>query len=156
MRHHERCLKKDAGPQRKNKKPEKQVEKDCLKWMRENGFDVDIIEASGERNEFGAIAVKSGYSDCSGNDSFGRAVYVEFKAPGRAVFSSVRPGQIKFLKRKIETNCFAVVVDSAKVLENYYRAWINVGMTRGRDGAREYLKDIFPKERVNQDDSDLF
>ena len=153
MRHHENQLKKDKGPQRRNKKPEKKVEEDCLKWGRHQGWSLDIIESRGERDQYGTIAVKAGFSDCVGNDYYGRAVYIEFKAPGRAVFSSVRPAQMAFLEKKIKSNAFAVVVDSAELLAQYYNIWCSTGMASGRDEARKYLEQILPKARPVYDSS---
>lgn len=130
----------------KNQKPEKQVEKYCLVWLRKNGFDVDIIEAGGGFNAYGAVTVKSGYVDCSGNDRHGYAVYIEFKAPKR--LSTLRENQRDFLERKINSGAFACVVDSACLLEDIYAEWFNTDLPEKKN----YLLSKLPRRKTRTDD----
>jgi len=143
----EKQLKKDKGPQRRNKKPEKDVEKDCLKWMRDSGFDVNIIEAGGGRNAYGATTVSPGFADCAGNDKDGYAVYVEFKAPSRR--SSLREHQRRFLRRKIRTNAFSICVDSCSLLSVSYRIWRGLIDDGRHQRARDYLMTMMPKQNID-------
>lgn len=104
----------------KNSSPEKLVEKDCMKWFEENGFDITIIDSS-SYNHWGQARVSEfGFSDAAGN--YGSlAVYVEFKARGRRKNLSYK--QYKFLERKIAAGCFAVVVDRVELLNEIFNKW---------------------------------
>jgi hypothetical protein len=149
LRHHQKQLKRTV--RRKNNKPEKLVETACMKWFKAHGFSMDIIEGKGGRNAYGAITVRPGYVDCSGNDKYGSSVYVEFKARGRRYNLSML--QRKFLEEKIRTNCFAVVVDSAEILEEYYDTWSDIICPIEK---RVYLTSLLPKSKVVDDDGELF
>jgi len=123
-RHHERQLKAEGEPKRKNKAPEKEVERECLEWMRRQGWSVNVFEAKAtwdKRGFYRGQAMKEGTPDCIGCDSFGTFVAVEFKAPGR--LSTLRPLQRKYLVEKIERGAFAAVVDSASRLQDCYELW---------------------------------
>ena len=149
--YHAKQLPKSGKPKKKNQKPEKDVEKTCLKWMREHGFNVDIIEAKGGyNNQYGVIAVKAGFSDCVGNDNFGRACFVEFKAKGRR--SNVSEIQRQFLLSKISTNTFAVVTDCVEHLSNSYNIWCGLYDYGKYKRAREFLMSILPKSKTPEDD----
>lgn len=139
---------------RTNQKPEKDVQDKCLEWMRSSGWEVEIIEAKATfdpklgiwRNQ----AVKAGYVDCTGNDSTGHAVAVEFKAPGK--LKTLRDKQREFLVRKIESGCFGVVVDSAALLEKLYHQWLPMD----RAMRIKFLLGELPPEKVVWDESELF
>lgn len=120
-------LKKDSpSKKRKNKAPEKQVVKAILTWGNDNGFDLDVIEASTFDRYKVSMAhdtkVVAGYSDISGNDRFGLACYIEVKAPGRR--STLRESQRFFLERKISSGAFACVTDNISHLHNLYHQWL--------------------------------
>jgi len=150
-KYYEKQLPKGNNRKRKNKKPEKNVEKACLKWMREHGFNVDIIEAKGGyNNTYGVIAVKAGFSDCVGNDNLGRGVYIEFKANGRR--ANVSEQQRQFLLSKIHTNAFAVVTDSVEHLSNCYGIWCGLYDFGKYKRCREFLLSILPKSKLPEDD----
>lgn len=99
-------------------KPEKSVEKQVLAWARCNHWDVDVIDSKATyslrlKAYRKSMSVPEGYSDICGNDSAGRAVYIELKAPS---VKEVRVKQRAFLLRKIRTGCIAGVVRSVSEL----------------------------------------
>jgi len=146
------------GPSRKNKRPEiiKTVIP-CWQWLRQNGFDISIIESKATYSQSQGRYMRSnaeiGYTDISGNSKMGLAVYIECKAPGRR--SDLRGGQREFLKRKIHTHCFAVVVDSPQLLESLYVEYRKI-RSESFDQAVQFLLDQLPKNRQKDDDSSLF
>jgi len=140
------------GPTRTNQKPEKEVETACMDWLKAFGFDMNVIESKAVFNpqsgRYISGQVKAGYLDSSGNDSQGHACYVEFKAPGRR--STLSDKQREFALRKIDTNAFAVVVDSADLLNDFYRCWRKI-FRQDKFEARQYLKKLLPPEPVRRD-----
>lgn len=143
-----------SEPKRKNKKPEDITVGECKSWYKRHGFDMSIIESKASYSQasgrYTSFTVESGYSDSSGNDKHGNAVYVEFKARGKR--STLREGQRDFLLRKIKTNCFAVCVDSAELLHDYYYHWISLTDS----DRRKYLFSLIPKHRIRDSGGDLF
>lgn len=114
---------------RKNSKPEKLVEAECLVWMRAQGWDVAIYESKATWNKsaqrYTNTALKAGTSDCMGTTNEGLAVYIEFKAKGRlSTFANEKNfRQQDFLISKINHGAFACVVDSVHLLSAYYIQW---------------------------------
>lgn len=112
---------------RTNTKPEKTVEKECLTWMRSQGWNVQIFESKATqingvwRNQ----AMKAGNADCQGTIPGGIACYVEFKAPGRlTTFNNPKnQRQIDFILAKIDMGAFACVTDSVQHLQSIYNIW---------------------------------
>lgn len=153
---------KELGPRRHNEKPEKLVEKECLKWMRVLGWSVNIFEAKATLDESGRwrnTAMKAGVCDCLGNTSEGVSVAIEFKAPGAmsSFNSAARTRQREFILSKIESNCFACVVDSVGRLQSIYEKWIDIRRTDGVGAAKLFLVEQLPKKRVvSTDDEKLF
>lgn len=117
-----------SGASRKNKSPEKTVVKNILKTLRSAGFCLDVVEASNydriKQAVVHDIKVAAGYSDISGNDKLGFAVYIEAKAPGKR--SSLRELQRMFLERKIKSGAFACVSDSDVHVVELYSKWIRL------------------------------
>lgn len=148
---------------RKNKKPEKEVEAACLKWMRDNGWSVQVLEAkstwSPSQGRWCQQGMKAGTPDCVGSTDDGVGAFVEFKAPGRlsSFNSDKRYLQRKFIVDKINTNAFACVVDSAKRLETIYLKWLEI-RTQDKNAARNYLLAMLPQksEKTSLDDKCLF
>jgi len=132
----------------KNRKPEKEVEKACMNWFRDQGFSMNVIEASGGRNMYGAITVKSGFVDSAGCTPLGIGSFVEFKAPGR--LSTLRDNQREFLLEKINKGCFACVVDSAGSLSRLYQEWYMIYI-EDKNQSIELLLNSLPKKRVSND-----
>ncbi len=153
--YHAKQLPKNNRAGRKNKKPEKDVEKSCLKWMRGHGMNVDIIEAKGGyNNAYNVIPVKAGFSDCVGNDNLGRALYIEFKSKGNK--NRLMEHQRQFLLNKIHTNSFAIVCDSVDHLSNSYNIWAGLYDYGKYERAREFLLSLLPKSKIPDDDQPLF
>lgn len=143
---YQRQEKKLKPASRKNQKPEKKTEKECLEWMRANQFDVQIVEAKAvfnpKRGRFISQAVRAGTVDCIGNDPNGFAVFVEFKAPGR--LSTLRAAQKEFLLKKIQKGAFACVTDSAPRLAEIYRQWIYLKSACETEKAKLFLGEQLP------------
>jgi hypothetical protein len=138
-------------PKRKNQSPEKDlVEKPCLKWMREQGWSVDIIESkatySPARQRWIAQAAKAGHLDCHGVCANGYPVYIEFKAPGRRG-SFRRIGnfrQREFALEKIRVGAFVAVVDSPQLLMQTYGEWLKFVQAGARQRAAGFLASSLP------------
>lgn len=133
----EKYLKRDLkeinklqGRGKKNMKPEKEVEKACLIWMRAQGWEVSIYESKAIFNARSGTytanpGLKTGNADCQGIMPCGTSVAVEFKAPGK-INTFLRDGneaQRDFIIKRIHMNGFAVVVDSVECLEKMYGEW---------------------------------
>lgn len=144
-----RQLKKAKGPTRRNAKPEKAVQDEALLWMRMQGWDVEIFEAKAtydpKRGIYRQQAMKSGVVDCLGNTNNGIGVAIEFKAPGR--LGTLKDNQREFLERKIDSRCFAVVVDSSYLLQKHWDVWKELIEQKLFCEAAKYLKDSLPMKR---------
>lgn len=107
-------------PTRKNKKPERDLQKKIFSWCREAGMHVYITD----RGYWGRIGMlyscpfAQGHSDISGNDKDGLSVYIEVKAPGR--IKTLKSDQREFLKERIKEKCFATVTDDLEKLKSLY------------------------------------
>lgn len=105
-----------------NKRPEKDLEKEVLVWLRDNGFSCHVIEAKATYNPkagaYISAPVIKGMPDIVGCTPKGVACFIELKAPGRR--STLKPHQRNFLKTKITYGCFSVCVDSVAMLEKFY------------------------------------
>lgn len=160
-RHHEKLLKEDKGPTRTNKKPEKEVEAACLKWMRELNWEVQIYESKATYNPHAGgytknKSVKTGNADCQGIMPDGTSVAIEFKAPGKLA-SFLRNGnepQRDFIIKRIHMNGFACVVDSSDRLELIYMEWIKQ-KTLSIEAARHYLFNQLPVRKREIKDEGL-
>lgn len=140
------------NPKRKNQKPEKLVETECLLWMRDQSWDVDIYESKATYNpmigRYVSQSMKAGVCDCMGMSSDGFAVYIEFKAKGKlSSFSKdSNERQREFLISKINFGAFACVVDSAQLLEAYYIQWLKRRAVDVAD-AKEFLFEKLPRRK---------
>ena len=144
------------GKGKKNKKPEKEVEKACLEWMRSLSWDVNIYEAKAVYNPDGTYRssrMKAGVCDCMGVTPEGIPIYVEFKAKDRRTTFNLDKNieQRKFLLKKIDYCAFAVVVDSAERLAEYWNGWRDVVMDGGLINGRDYLRSVLPKKKKSHD-----
>ena len=143
-------IKKLQGQGKKNKKPEKEVEYQCVKWMKLQGWDIDIYEAKNTRDakgNFHASNMPAGVVDCMGITSHGEPVYVEFKAPGSRSTINQNFRQLQFLLRKINRFGFGCVVDSENRLAVTYKTWRHIHLNEGRFAARDFLLEQMPKKR---------
>lgn len=123
--------------------PEKIVEKLSLEECKALQFDVDIIESKATFSKNANRYLKSrsapeGISDIVGNDSNGIAVFIELKAKGK--LKTLRPKQREFLIRKIESCCFAVVIDNPENITKYYLRFLSLPKIE----RQAYLKSILP------------
>ncbi len=141
----------EPTPKRKNKNPEKLVERDVLLWCKKNDISVDVIEAKAKFNTttgaYTGRAASHGLSDLIGNNIQGMAVFIELKALGRRVGSALHERQRKFLTNKIQTNCFAVVTDAVDHLEKVYRHWLSLPTSEERI---KYLLSELPQHNPRQ------
>lgn len=96
-----------------------------MAWLSSNGFSCNVVEAKAVFNQRAGRYISSqaipGMSDIVGNDKHGTAVYIELKSKGSR--SKASDKQLAFLKEKILTNCFGVVVDSVDLLKELYCNW---------------------------------
>lgn len=146
---------------RRNKKPEKEVEKACLAWMRARGWSVEIYEAKATYNPrlgfYKNQAMKAGTLDCLGSNEEGHSVAIEFKAPGKlSTFNSpARIKQKEFCLGKIAAGWFSCVADSVERLEQIYTKWYALKLVN-RDLARKFLVEMLPAERESENDNLIF
>lgn len=127
-----------------NGKPEKEVERACMEWLTANGFSCHVVESkavySHKAGRYIQGQTDQGFSDCVGvYGANGTAVFIEFKAPGRAW--KLRPAQKHFLRTKIEHNAFACVVDSVERLQ---KIWTEFLANRPTGAHQEYLFSQLP------------
>jgi hypothetical protein len=80
------------------------------------------------------------------------AVFIELKAKGRR--SALRENQREFLIEKINTGCFAVVVDSLELLENQWERFCLLKKRRQYQMAKDFLFTALPKKKDSLDDSE--
>jgi len=144
---------------KKNAKPEKETEKECLKWLRHNNFNVSVVESKAVYSvlagEYTSGQTEKGFSDLVGNDAFGRACYIELKAKGRR--ANLSPAQYVFLKTRVESNCFAVVVDSSYFLKDIYTEWSKLmDRKQFRLAQRTLLSALPMPAKMKDDGKDLF
>lgn len=144
-------------PTRKNKTPERDVQKECLAWGRSNGFSLHVVEASrynASLGQKGDAKVEAGFSDLVGNTQQGLACYIELKAKGRR--STLSYSQREFLVKKIEQSCFAVVVDSVQKLQQYWKSFCSLKTPEER---KNHLLSSLPQkvpQRGKKKDQDAF
>lgn len=117
-----------------------------MSWLNQNGFACDIIESkavfSKAANRYLHGQTVPGMSDIVGVDSVGRACYIELKAKGKR--NNISMAQYVFLQAKIQNHAFAVVVDSADLLAQYYKAFYSFIKAGDHNGARNYMREILP------------
>jgi len=154
-RHLAKLEPKPKASKRRNRKPEKQVEKVVMSWLRQHGFSCHVVESkaifSPSRGSYLRGQTVPGFSDIAGCCSSGYGCFIELKAPGKR--STVSDAQLAFLTEKIKRGAFAVVTDSTEHLELAYMAWFDLREDNIRLGC-EFLMDDLPKKR--QRDNDLF
>ena len=159
FKHHERILEESrrgpsAGPRRKNKKPEKEVEKACMEWFKDNGFSMDVVESkavySVSSGGYRSGQTVPGFTDSAGCTPDGYGCFVEFKAKGKKY--NVSQVQKEFIKEKIYRGCFAIVVDNVELLQQAYLHWKMLD----REDRITFLYNTLPKVKVKNDpDFDL-
>lgn len=151
---YKRQAKKDAGPQRKNQSPEKDlVATPCLQWMRAQGWQVEVYESKATYNPFQkrwrSSSAKPGTPDCMGIMPDGTAIATEFKAPRKLYTLSEE--QRVFLTERIKMNAFACVTDSVDRLKELFKKWNDLRYCTPLK-AQEYLLDALPKPKKERPD----
>lgn len=148
-----RLHKNATTPKRKNQKPEKLVEKDCLAFLRQLGCAVYVVESkahySAQAGAYVSQSAQSGFSDLVGCLPNGLFLAVELKAKGRR--STLKPNQREFLVQKIQRGGFGVCVDSVAMLESVYNQWT----LAPAETKRTFLMSQLPPDKT-LDDSPLF
>ena len=129
---------KALGLTKKNKTPEKDLEKEVRAWAARNDVDLHVVESknmySAKSGRYTQRATSESMPDLCGN--YGAiSVWIELKAPGRR--NTLKEHQKSFLERKIGMGCFACCIDSVKMLEKILFEWID-----NRD--KQYLLDQLP------------
>lgn len=148
--YYRRLAKKEAGPTRRNLKPEKGVETECLLWLRLHGFDMQVYEAKAtydpRSGHYRQQSMKAGTVDCQGIDSEAHACFIEFKAPGKlsTFWLDRNYRQQEYLISKIERGAFGCVVDGVSLLRDIYMNWRNIKKANGLLPAVNYLKSRLP------------
>lgn len=123
--------------------PEKKVEQEIMAWAMLNGWSLSVLDSkalkiNGKMRSNPGIPV--GCPDLVGNCPNGFAAYIELKRANADVICRV--SQRNFLLRKIDSNAFACVVDSAEKLERLYSRWValrEISLNEARDSLREAL-----------------
>ncbi len=134
---------------KKHGKPEKEVERACLAWMRERGWSVQIYESKAIYNpkaqRYTSQSMKAGTVDCQGLLPDGTFVAVEFKSPGRLSTFSLEKNhrQREYLVEKIKMNAFGCVCDSARRLAEVFDGY-EKALLVSKDQAQMYLMGELP------------
>ena len=145
LKYNARQLRKGSrSSKRRNQKPEYEVVKSLLDWTVRQGWSIHKVESkavySASAGRYLRGPAVEGFSDLVGNDSQGRAIFIEAKAPGKK--ATLRPAQAVFLKEKIRTNSFAICVDSVELLNTAYVFWNALDMVK----RQKYLMSMIPKK----------
>ena len=156
----ERVKTQTRKPARRNEQPEKLVEKECVQWLEKNNFDGQVYESKAvlKGGEWRKSGMSYGHSDWMGASPYGELCAIEFKALGKrsTFWKSGNERQQDFILNKIESNCFAVVVDNSVDLDRWFHTW-RARKQHDPIGSKQYLLDLLPKKpkRVT-DNSPLF
>ena len=131
--------------QAKNNKPEEIFKREIISYLIRNGFDVDVVESkavySQRLKRYLHSQATPGMSDLVGNDMNGHACFIELKAPKK--LKTLRENQKLFLKKKVESNAFACVVDSLERFVMIYNDWRDY-KARSDYEARQFLLNMIP------------
>jgi len=169
FKHHEKIHKENNKTKRKHTKTEKiEVEKPCVNWMKNQGWEVENSKAEAKYNsrigKYIKTDLQSGMTDTRGWDSNDRPFYVEFKSPGKRsnVYGSPSKGNLNrqsdFILKQIRRGCFSVVVDSKEMLIEYWLKWTFFMDNDEKDQAKDFLIKMMPKEpkRRKSESSHIF
>lgn len=147
-----------SKPVRHHGSPERDVQDEVIKWLRSNGFSINVVESKAtfdlKSNRYIGQSVKQGFVDLVGNYKTGLSVFIELKAPGRRY--TLRDNQRKFLLEKINSGCFAVCVDSVMLLKNQFERFMLHHSRQQFDLAKEFLLTALPPMKVQRDTGPLF
>lgn len=125
-KYNEKHIKKDTLSKRKNSKPEKELEKQIMPYLKQAGIFCWVVDSSAVYSKSAGRYLYSqsdvGTPDLLGVNSQGQFVAVELKAPGRR--SSLKEHQRQFLIRIIEHHGFAMCCDSVQSFLDLYASWL--------------------------------
>ena len=155
LKYHERMITPVTRTHRKNKKPEKEVEKQVMAWLEQNDFSCHVVESKAVYNYQAGRYLKgqtvSGMPDVIGVTPDGIGCFIELKAPGRR--SRLREAQREFLETKIRRGAFSLCVDSVGYLSSAYDNWLQIS----KDNREHFLRGLLPSKRVrNEEDHESF
>lgn len=142
-------------PKRHNEKPEKEVERDVLLWLRKIDCFINVYDSAAQPdsyNNFKRVHVKTGTPDLIGCTAEGVFIAIELKAPGRR--STLKEHQRYFLNRVIKNNGFAACIDSVDRLRDLYNAWIRLEDPEMKENL--LLLDLPDLPKKDQDTRPLF
>lgn len=117
---------KTSEPKRHNQKPEKEVEKSVLEYMKSLGCKLTVVESkavfSQSSGRYLSGQTIAGFPDIVGLNSQGLFLGLELKALGRR--STLKNHQRLFLTQIIHSNGFACVTDSVSHLSSLYSKFL--------------------------------
>lgn len=118
----------------RNTSPESDYLRDYIDpWLKKNGFSMDRIESKATYNPDAKKYLNSpttyGMSDRVGCDRYGRACYIEAKAPNRTMY--LRLDQKEFLLNKLNYNAFCCVVNDVDELQRIYDHFLTLSLSKG-------------------------
>jgi len=134
-------------------RPEKAVEAQVLLWLKSRQFQAWVIDAStyvssksaGSPKYYKQSHAPVGHSDIAGICPGGRAFFCELKAPGK--IGTLTQKQHNFLKNCIESNAFAVCVDSCERLSEL---WSRFNSIENLEKRKQFLIQSLKKKELIQ------
>jgi hypothetical protein len=148
MKHHANLLPKrrKSSGKRKNQKPEADLKKLVMAWLKSNRFLCNAVESkavySHSAGRYISGQTDAGFSDIVGTSPFGQAVFIELKAPGRR--GTLKEHQREFLLDRISCGAFAVCIDSVEDLAKVWDEWHKAS---DRSFAKNLLANHLPVEK---------
>lgn len=125
----------------KNKTPEKDLQREIMKWLDDNKFSCHVVESKAVYSVAAGQYVRgqtvAGMPDIVGCDLIGTGVFIELKAKGRR--GTLKEHQRQFLEEKIAKGAFAICCDSVEYLDENYRKWFNQLVGGNLSGAKSFL-----------------
>lgn len=153
----EKEARRSTGRPRSNQKPEFEFGKLVDQWFSANGWSMSRIESKAVYNfaagRYDHGQAEAGFSDRVGITPYrGVAAFVELKAPGQR--SRIRRHQRDFLLSKIDSEAFAVCVDSIESLERIFHKWRNLRQLGFQTTAQDFLRGELPAAPPESDHFD--
>lgn len=141
---------------KKNKSPEKEVEKKIMALLKRYDFDCFVVDSKahmGANGAYYAQSAKSGCSDIVGVAPNGLGVFIELKAPGR--LKTVKDHQLMFLEGKIKRGAFGAVIDSEELFLRLWETFMSYRKNSKAEGY-QYLISELPRPVPKEDNSPIF
>lgn len=149
-----KSTKKSKSKKRTGLSPEKTVEKEVMKWIKDQGFSCNVVEAkaiySPTAGQYLRGQTDAGFPDIAGCTPHGLGCFIELKAKGKR--STLKEHQRQFLIEKINRGAFAVCVDSVDCLRDI----INRIKGSSYDQRKDLLLDHLPKKRKPREEEPSF